>query len=75
MEKCKNIPVFVAHKGCPNDCVFCNQHKISGAKDEIDEKNLRSLLDASVDTEFEGKVQIAFFVGSFTGIDREVMES
>ena len=25
------IPVFVPHLGCPNDCVFCNQRKISGS--------------------------------------------
>ncbi len=24
------IPVFVPHLGCPNDCVFCNQNRISG---------------------------------------------
>ena len=26
------IPVFVPHLGCPNDCVFCNQRRISGAQ-------------------------------------------
>ena len=25
------IPVFVPHLGCPNDCVFCNQRRISGS--------------------------------------------
>ena len=25
------IPVFVPHLGCPNNCVFCNQRKISGS--------------------------------------------
>jgi histone acetyltransferase (RNA polymerase elongator complex component) len=24
------IPVFVPHKGCPHDCIFCNQRKITG---------------------------------------------
>ena len=39
-----NIPIFIPHKGCPNDCVFCNQRRISGkitfiresVKDEIE---------------------------------------
>ena len=24
------IPVFVPHLGCPHNCVFCNQNRISG---------------------------------------------
>ncbi len=27
------IPIFVPHLGCPNDCVFCNQRRISGARE------------------------------------------
>lgn len=73
MTKYKNIPIFVAHKGCPNDCIFCNQVKISGAKDEIDEKNLRRILDDSILKIGDKETQIAFFGGSFTGIDRDVM--
>lgn len=29
------IPIFVPHKGCPNDCVFCNQRKITGMTEEM----------------------------------------
>ena len=68
-----NIPIFIPHLGCPNDCVFCNQRTISGhgdfnidtVKDEIEE----ALSTISADTERE----IAFFGGSFTGIDRKLM--
>lgn len=74
MEKFRNIPVFVAHKGCPNTCVFCNQKKISGAKDEVDEKALRQMLSFSVKNCVPHKTQIAFFGGSFTGISIDAME-
>ena len=26
------IPIFVPHAGCPHDCCFCDQKKISGHK-------------------------------------------
>ena len=74
MDKFKNIPVFVAHKGCPNTCVFCNQKKISGAKDEVNEKALRQMLSSSVMNCVPHKTQIAFFGGSFTGITPDAME-
>ena len=68
-----NIPIFIPHLGCPNNCVFCNQRTISGhgdfkidtVRDEIEV----ALSTISADTEKE----IAFFGGSFTGIDRDLM--
>lgn len=69
-----NIPVFIPHLGCPNDCVFCNQKHISGKssfnKEEVDSiiKNALSTVDKNT-TEAE----VAFFGGSFTGIDRADM--
>lgn len=72
-EKKKNIPIFVAHKGCPNDCVFCNQVKISGAKDEINPDKIREIIEASLPYCDCKNTQIAFFGGSFTGISEDVM--
>lgn len=63
------IPIFIPHTGCPMDCVFCNQRRISGSllpataqdvKREV-EKAL-SLLPKS------SRPQIAFYGGSFTAI-------
>ncbi len=65
------IPIFIPHKGCKNECVFCNQVKISGTVknvpyEEVDKKIQEYL------KYFEGsknkKIQIAFFGGSFTGL-------
>ena len=66
-----NIPIFIPHLGCPNDCVFCNQRKISG-KREFDITQVRAELEAATATvDYDtSEVEIAFFGGSFTGIDR-----
>lgn len=71
----KNIPIFVAHKGCPNDCIFCNQVKISGAKDEIDEEKIKEIIENSLKYADFKNTQIAFFGGSFTGITEDTMIS
>ncbi len=69
-----NIPIFIPHMGCPNACVFCNQRKISG-KTEFDIRSVEGELERAVKTIDYGtsEVEIAFFGGSFTGIDREDM--
>ena len=68
-----NIPVFIPHRGCPNDCVFCNQRTISGHSDYSPEA-VRGEIEAALATIPENaEVQIAFFGGSFTGIDRDEM--
>lgn len=65
------IPIFIPHLGCPNDCVFCNQKKITAkampiSKEdmaELIERNLKTILDRGIET-----IEIAFYGGSFTGI-------
>lgn len=76
MKKQYIIPVFVPHLGCPNDCIFCNQRSISGVakmitKEEI-EKTIEFYLKNIKDK--EAKIEIAFFGGSFTGIEEEKQE-
>ena len=68
-----NIPVFIPHLGCPNDCVFCNQRSISG-KITFDPNSVRNEIDMALSTiDSQSNVEIAFFGGSFTGIDRQLM--
>ena len=69
----KNIPVFIPHLGCPNMCVFCNQRSISG-KQSFDRAQVKREIDEALATIDRGAdVEIAYFGGSFTGIDRELM--
>lgn len=67
-----NIPIFIPHLGCPNQCVFCDQRTISGVG-EFDESKVRELIEDSLKTLGDRKAEIAFFGGSFTGIDRALM--
>lgn len=68
------IPIFVPHRGCPHDCVFCNQKHITGQTTEIVnalfvemeiEKYLKTIPD-------KGRyLEVSFFGGSFTGLPLE----
>lgn len=70
-----SIPVFVTHEGCPNTCLFCNQKTISG-KTHFSLEKVRGEIDAHLSTlSGECDVQIAFFGGSFTAIEKELMLS
>ena len=63
------IPIFVPHKGCRNDCAFCNQHTISGNDNAPTISEARNIIESYLKTTNDTKIQIAFFGGSFTGID------
>ena len=68
-----NIPIFIPHLGCPNQCVFCNQRLISG-RISFDEASVKQEIDTALSTvTSDDEVEIAFFGGSFTGIDRNLM--
>lgn len=73
--KHKTIPIFVSHMGCPNDCSFCNQRKITGysktVTPEIADKIIRESLNTIEKTE---DVEIGYFGGSFTGIEEKLQE-
>ncbi|WIV10832.1 radical SAM protein [Proteiniborus sp. MB09-C3] len=67
------IPIFVPHVGCPHDCIFCNQRKIAQEKANIDGNSIKDTIDSYLSTipNTNEKLEIAFFGGSFTGIDVE----
>lgn len=63
------IPVFVPHLGCPNNCVFCNQRRISGAQGAPDREELVSIVEEALSKNADGtEIQLAFYGGSFTAI-------
>ena len=69
------IPIFVPHAGCPHDCCFCDQKKISGHKEPPSVEEIKKTVDSYLDIiKNYSVVQIAFFGGSFTAIPREMQE-
>lgn len=68
-----SISVFVPHLACPNDCVFCNQKRIAGTEKPI--ADIDGFLAASCEdlSDRFDEVDIAFFGGSFTGIEEPEM--
>lgn len=62
------IPIFVPHSGCPNDCAFCNQRSISGKDKAPEISEARSIIEEYLSGGKKAD-QIAFFGGSFTGIE------
>lgn len=76
MKKQYIIPIFVPHLGCPNDCIFCNQKSISGQKKNITKEEAKKIIDdylKSIKNE-DAQIEIAFFGGSFTAIEKEKQE-
>lgn len=63
------IPIFIPHRGCPNDCVFCNQRRITSKLVSPTEDEVRDTIDSWLTTlDDVANVHIAFYGGSFTAI-------
>lgn len=71
------IPLFIPHRGCPHQCLFCNQNSITGTREgavpeaEDISRTLRTWLARSPG---RSEVQAAFFGGSFTCLPMDEQE-
>ena len=74
MKKHAIIPIFIPHRGCPNDCVFCNQKAITARQANVTPADVRRIIETYLPT-LTGRgletIETAFFGGSFTGIPME----
>ena len=70
------IPFFIAHQGCPHQCVFCNQHVITGSSPWLTADMVKEEISRCLDWPRDSRrqVQVAFYGGSFTGLDRDRQE-
>lgn len=74
MKKHAIIPIFIPHKGCPNDCVFCNQKKITAHSAPVTPSDVENTIETWLSTLEPAGVPVietAFFGGSFTGLPME----
>lgn len=71
-----NISVFVPHIGCPNRCSFCNQNTITGQVKVPNANDVEAAVKEAIShPNYDAKnTQLAFFGGSFTKIDKALME-
>jgi histone acetyltransferase (RNA polymerase elongator complex component) len=70
------IPLFIPQRGCPHQCVFCNQRAITGAAAQIPSASqIRD--DVNRFLTYAGKrhstIQISFYGGNFLGLGRSAV--
>ena len=66
------IPIFIPHEGCPHNCLFCNQHSITGqAGTALPAEEVAASIAAWLSYAGQARkdrVEVAFYGGSFTGL-------
>ena len=69
-----NIPVFIPELACPNQCIYCNQRHISGQLQVVKPEEVKQIIEQHLATFIKpSHVELAFFGGSFTGIEEKDM--
>ena len=63
----KIIPIFIPHAGCPYKCVYCDQHRISGARSIPTKKDINSIIQRNLKSISKDEdIEVGFFGGTFT---------
>ena len=68
-----NVGLFVPHNGCPHQCTFCNQRAISGQSKQVTPADVDEAVKIAMNNPDSKGGEIAFFGGSFTAINRDIM--
>lgn len=75
MSKHYIIPIFVPHYGCPHDCVFCNQKKITGLSTNVTPEDVEKIIEEHLSTfNPNSTIEVAFYGGSFTAIHIDIQK-
>lgn len=75
------IPIFISHQGCPHRCIFCNQVSITGKGQETGAEVSAFQVQRIIAEQLSWprrntrqEIQVAFYGGSFTGLERNLQE-
>jgi len=74
MMKHTNIPIFIPHFGCRNDCVFCNQRCVTEEDKPPSIEEVKRIIEEHISHSENREAEAAFFGGSFTGIEVNMQE-
>ena len=76
MKKEYIIPIFVPNLGCPMECTFCSQKKITGQETNVTAKDVKETIEYYLKNFKDDNkyVEVAFFGGSFTGISEKIQK-
>ncbi len=70
------VPIFIPFGGCAHQCVFCNQAGITGAPPLPQIDGIRVTVKEYLRTwNGDGRKEVAFYGGSFTGLPVELQKS
>lgn len=69
------VPFFISHQGCPHTCVFCDQRAISGSRGLLpDSDEILAKIGQWSRSAGQRPLEVAFFGGTFTALDRAVQQ-
>jgi histone acetyltransferase (RNA polymerase elongator complex component) len=73
VQSLKIVPYFVNHQGCPHECRFCNQRVIN-RQQTADLEDFEAFMTKFAQLHYPTNTyQLAFFGGSFTAIEPQLM--
>lgn len=69
------VPFFIAHQGCPHQCVFCDQRSITGRDGALPQAaEILRTIDAWCSSAGVATVEVAFYGGTFTALPASVQQ-
>ncbi|MDD4601272.1 hypothetical protein SDC9_05938 [bioreactor metagenome] len=70
------IPIFIPHYGCPHQCIFCNQKRITGLQTPVTPEAVTGIINEQLSLINKPRhIEIAFYGGSFTALSLDIQQA